>query len=98
MNQGKYVFAQIIEFIPQRAFDTCVERYNGNNYVKHFTCWNQLLRMMFGHLGSCESLSNLILCIQAHQAKAYHLGFGIGISKNNLAKANESRDWHIYAD
>lgn len=98
MNQGKYVFAQIIEFIPQRAFDTCVERYNGNNYVKHFTCWNQLLCMMFGQLGSCESLSNLILCIQAHQSKAYHLGFGIGISKNNLAKANESRDWHIYAD
>jgi hypothetical protein len=98
MNQGKYIFAQIIEFLPQRAFDTCVERYDGNSYVKHFTCWNQMLCMMFGQLSNRDSLSNLLLCIQAHSSKAYHLGFGIGISKNNLAKANEKRDWRIFAD
>lgn len=98
MNQGKYVFAQIVEFIPQRAFDTCVDRYKGNRYVKHFTCWNQMLCMMFGQLGNRESLSDLLLCIQAHKSKAYHLGFGIGVSKNNLAKANERRDWRIFAD
>jgi hypothetical protein len=98
MNQGKYVFAQIIEFIPQRVFDTCVERYNGNSYVKHFTCWNQMLCMMFGQLGYRESLSDLLLCIQAHKSKVYHLGFGISVSKNNLAKANENRDWRIFAD
>jgi len=98
MNQGKYVFAQIAEFLPQRAFDTCVERYNGNNYVKHFTCWNQLLCMIFGQLCNRESLSDLILCIEAHHTKAYHLGFGTGISKNNLAKANQRRNWQIYYD
>lgn len=98
MNQGKYVFAQIAEFLPNHDFDACVDRYKGNSYIKHFTCWNQLLCMMFGQLGNRESLSDLILCIQAHQSKAYHLGFGIGISKNNLAKANEKRDWRIYAD
>lgn len=98
MNQGKYVFAQIVEFLPRRAFDTCVEHYNGNNYVKHFTCWHQLLCMMFGQLCNRESLSDLILCIQAHQAKAYHLGLGSGISKNNLAKANQRRDYRIYAE
>ena len=98
MNQGKYVFAQIIEFLPMRAFDTCVELYKGNNYVKHFTCWHQLLCMMFGQLCNRESLSDLVLCIQAHQSKAYHLGLGTGISKNNLAKANQRRDWRIYAE
>lgn len=98
MNQGKYVFAQIIEFMPQRAFDACVERYNGNSYVKHFTCWNQMLCMMFGQLGNRESLSDLLLCIQAHRSKVYHLGFGTGVSKNNLAKANEKRNWRIFAD
>jgi hypothetical protein len=98
MNQGKYVFAQIVDFLPQRAFDACVDRYDGNKSVKHFSCWNQLLCMMFGQLGNRESLSDLVLCIQAHKAKAYHLGFGIGVSKNNLAKANEKRDWRIFAD
>src|SRR5271157_3236801 len=98
MNQGKYVFAQITEFLPQRAFDTCVEKHEGNRYIKHFTCWNQLLCMMFGQIANIESLSSLILCIESHKPKAYHLGFGTGISKNNLAKANEHRSWLIFAE
>jgi hypothetical protein len=75
MNQGKYVFTQVTEFLPQRAFDACIKRYKGNRYVKHFTCWNQMLCMMFGQLGNRESLSDLIICIDAHISKAYHLGF-----------------------
>lgn len=98
MNQGKYVFAQITEFLPQRTFDSYVEKYDGNRYVKHFTCWNQLLCMMFGQIANIDSLSNLILCIEAHKSKAYHLGFGTGISKNNLAKANERRNSNIFSD
>ena len=39
MNQGKYVFAQIVEFLPQRVFDTLVEKYQGNKYVKHINSW-----------------------------------------------------------
>lgn len=98
MNNGKYVFAQITEFLPRRQFDFIVNKYNGNHYVKHFTCWNHLLCMMFGQLGNRESLSDLVLCIDAHKSKAYHLGLGINVSKNNLAKANENRDWNIYAE
>jgi hypothetical protein len=98
MNHGKYVFAQITEFLPQRVFDTIVAKFNGNKYVKHFTCWNQLLCMMFGQLGNRQSLSDLVLCIEAHSNKAYHLGFGQNVSKNNLAKANERRNWKIYAE
>lgn len=98
MNQGKYVFAQITEFLPQRVFDTIVAKYKGNRYVKHFTCWNQLLCMMFGQLGNRQSLSDLILCIEAHSNKSYHLGFGRNVSKNNLAKANEHRDNRIFAE
>jgi len=43
-------FPQIVEFLPQRVFARVVEEYNGNKYVKHFTCWNQLLCMLFGQL------------------------------------------------
>jgi hypothetical protein len=53
---------------------------------------------MFGQLGNRESLSDLVLCIDAHKSKAYHLGLGINLSKNNLAKANENRNWNIYAE
>lgn len=75
MNQGKYVFAQVAEFLPNHDFDACVDRYNGNSYVKHFTCWNQMLCMIFGQLGNCESLSDLMINIQAHKPKSLSFGF-----------------------
>ena len=50
MNQGKYVFVQLTAFLPQRVFDRLVIKYNGNKHVRHFSCWNQLLRMIFGQL------------------------------------------------
>lgn len=96
MNQGKYVFAQIAEHLPARIFDRCVSKYSGNKYVRHFTCWNQLLCMMFGQLSNRDSLRDLIVCIQAHSSKYYHLGFGKNISKSNLASANEKRDYRIF--
>ena len=98
MNQGKYVFAQIVSFLPQRAFDNLVNRYNGDYRVRHFSCWNQLLCMMYGQLGNRDSLSDLVLTINAHYAKAYHLGFGKGVSKANLGKSNANRDCNIYQD
>ena len=98
MNKGKYVFAQVGLFLPQRVFDGIVSKYDGNHRVKHFTCWNQLMCMMFGQLSNRESLSDLVLTVNAHSSKLYHLGLGKSVSKANLAKANENRDWRIYQD
>ena len=98
MNQGKYVFAQIGNFLPQRVFDRIVSNYKGNYKIRHFSCWNQMMCMVFGQLSNRESLSDLALTINAHRPKFYHLGFGKGISKANLAKANEKRDWLIYQE
>src|SRR5450631_4299639 len=96
MNQGKYVFAQLIEFLSHNDFISCVSKYKGNYKVKTFTCWHQLLYMVFGQLSNRESLSDLIVCLQSQQNKSYHLGMGLGTSKSNLAKANEKRDYRIY--
>lgn len=96
MNQGKYVFAQLIEFLNHNDFLRCVLKYNGNYKVKSFTCWHQFLYMIFGQLSNRDSLSDLITCLQSQINKSYHLGMGRGTSKANLAKANEKRDYRIY--
>ncbi|MBC7509301.1 MAG: DUF4372 domain-containing protein, partial [Ferruginibacter sp.] len=96
MNNGKYVFAQVASFLPARIFDKCALKYNGNKWVKHFTCWNQLMCMMFGQLSGRESLRDLLITISAHPNKYYHLGFGKNICRTNLALANEQRDCCIY--
>ena len=98
MNQGKYVFAQIVEFLPQRIFDRIVEKYEGNKYVKHFTCWNQLLCMLFGQLTNRDSLRDLMVALDAHSNKSYHLGFGKNVTRSNLAKANETRNSKIFEE
>ena len=98
MNNGKYVFSQIILVLDPNDFKKCVDRYKGNYKVKDFSCWHQLLCMMFGQLSNRESLSDLTLCLQTQKLKWYHLGIGTNISKSNLAHANEKRDWHIFAD
>ena len=98
MNTGKYIFAQLIEFLPQRIFDRIVMKYEGNKYVKHFTCWNQLLVMMFGQLSNRDSLRDLTNTVSAHSNKAYHLGFGKNVTRSNLAKVNERREPHIFEE
>jgi len=98
MNQGKYVYSQLTDFLPKRAFDGIVHKYQGDRYIKHFSCWNQLLTMVFGQLTGRDSLRDLIISIEPHKSKYYHLGFGKGSSKSNFANANEKRDCRIFED
>lgn len=98
MNRGKYVFAQLFEFVSHNDFLKCVNKYNGDYKTKHFSCWKQFLCMAFGQLTHRESLSDTILCLRANKNKLYHLGIGQAISKSTLSKANENRDWRIYQD
>jgi hypothetical protein len=98
MNKGKYVFAQLVEFLPQRVFDGLVLKYSGNKHVRSFTCWNQLLCMIFGQLTNRDSLRDLIVAIEAHSRKTYHLGFGSSITRSNFAKANENRNSKIFEE
>ena len=98
MNTGKYVFAQVAGFISANDFNKFVNRYRGNFKIQHFSCWNQLMCMVFGQLSNCDSLTDLAVGLAAQRSKWYHLGFGTGLSKSNLAHANEHRDWRIFAD
>mgnify|MGYP002674244787 FL=1 len=99
MNQDKYFFSQLSTFLNRTQFNNYVRKYDGNRYVKHFTCWNQLLAMMFGQLSNRESLRDLIVALEAHQGKRYHLGLGREpIAKTTLASANQNRDYRIFED
>ncbi len=98
MNQGKYVFAQITEFLPRRVFDRLVEKYDGNKHVRTFTCWHQMLCMVFGQLTARDSLRDLIVALDAHKAKSYHLGFGLNVTRPTLARANIRRNYKLYEE
>ena len=98
MNKDKYVFAQLVEFLDCFKFRRIVAKYQGDRYIKSFSCWNQLLVMMFGQLSNREGLRDLIVALEAHWRKLYHLGMGKSVTRSNLAKANEQRDYRIFED
>ena len=96
MHQDKYVFSQLVSFLDRSKFNRIVAKYDGDKYVKYFTCWNQLLALMFGQLSNRESLRDLIIALEAHQGKTYHLGLGKNVTRSNLSKANQNRDYRIF--
>lgn len=98
MNQGKFVFAQLFSFVSPKIFAKFVKQYKGDYKVKEFSCWKQFLCMSFGQLTQRDSLSDTVICLNANRHKLYHLGIGDVFSKTTLSRANESRDWRIYAD
>ena len=98
MNEGKLVFAQVMEHLPLSTFHRCVARYSGTHKIKRFSCLDQYLAMAFAQLTFRESLRDIEACLHAQSSKLYHLGFRSGIARNTLANANATRDWRIYCD
>jgi hypothetical protein len=98
MNSGKTVFAQLMSVIPEYEFDKCVSRYNGNHRVRNFTCRDHFYVMCFAQLTKRDSLRDIENCLKAVSGKLYHCGIRHAVPRNTLAKANELRNWRIYAD
>ena len=96
MHKGSFVFSQFVQFLNWSKFNRIVAKYESDKYVKSYTCWNQLLTLMFRQQSNRESLSDLIIAMEAHAEKVYHLGIGKSVTRSNLSKANERRDYHIF--
>lgn len=98
MNSGKYVFRQMLDFVNQYEFNKCVKRYSGNYRIRDFKCWNLFVQLLFGQITSLDSLRSICTCLQAHEGQLYHLGVKQSVDHTTFSRANENRDWRIFAD
>ena len=98
MNAGKTVFAQILEHLPRYEFDKFVKKYEGNQRVRRFPCYDQFLCLAYAQLTYRESLRDIETCLNSHHEKLYHIGFRGQISRSTMADAGEMRDYRIYQD
>lgn len=99
MHIGKFVFAQITQFLPQRYFNRVVAKYNDRTRGWSMSHWNHLLVLMFGQLMGCGSLRELTDITIAHAKKSKHLGFGNQpVNRQMLSKANTLRDHRIFEE
>lgn len=98
MHAGKFVFSQILSVVPQYEFIKYVKRYKGNYHVRELDCWNQFVQLFFGQLASLPSLRSISTCLEAHKHQLYHLGVKKQVDSSVLSRANERRNWLIFAD
>lgn len=98
MNNGKYVFAQVLTLVNRYEFKKCVDRYNGDHRSKKLNCWNLFAQLFFGQLTGRNGLRDICICLNAHQNNLYHLGIKQSVNQSTLSRANEKRDWRIFAD
>ena len=98
MHSGRFVFSQLMQHLPSKAFRRCVRRYGGGRPIQSFTCLDQFLCLAFAQLTHRESLRDIEVCLRAHRGKLYHMGIRGGMAHNTLANANAKRDWRIQAD
>ena len=98
MNTGKFVFTQVLSLVNRYEFQKCVNRYNGDYRTRGLNCWNQFAQLFFGQLTSRNGLRDICLCLNAYKNSLYHLGIRQSVNQSTLSRANENRDWRIYAD
>ncbi|MGC9385267.1 MAG: IS4 family transposase, partial [Kosmotogaceae bacterium] len=98
MHQGRTIFSQIIDFMPRYEFDKFVKKYDGNYRCRTFSSWDQFLCMIFAQLSYRESLRDIESCLKSQSGKFYHMGIKGNVARMNLARANERRDWCIFAE
>lgn len=98
MAQIPYIFNQLCGFIPRDIFDRLVKKYGGNVSVKHYTCWNHLMVMIWAQLTSRRSLRDIENSLRAHSDKTYRMGMGKSISRNTIAHANARKDVAIFRE
>jgi hypothetical protein len=98
MLTGKFVLAQLLDWIHPQQFQRCVVRYRGDYKVSQFSCWNQFVCMAFAQLTWREGLRDIEACLNSRPSQLYHLGLCGPIHRSTLADANEQRNWRIYAD
>ena len=98
MHSGKYVFSQLLDFVNKYEFEKCVKRHKGDYRTRDLNCWNQFAQLFFGQITSLNSLRDICLCLKAHKHKLYHLGIKQNVVHTTLSRANEQRNWQIFAE
>ena len=86
----------MVALFDRQEFARIVRQYRGERHAKGFTCWDQLVSMLFCHLGKAQSLREICGGLATCIGKLSHLRVRKAPPRSTLSYANEHRDWRIY--
>ena len=99
MHTGQLVFAQVMAYLPLKAFSRMVAARRAQHKVQDFSCLDQFLVLAFAQLTTRESLRDIEINLRAQRKHFYHMGLRCKtVSRNTLANANRVRPWEVFAD
>lgn len=91
------VFGQLMQLLSGHGFKQSVERYTGDRYTKSFSCWQQLIVLLYSQARGLNSLRDITVSLRSQRRKWYHLGLE-SVARSTLADANSKRSADIYKD
>src|SRR5215469_5466999 len=96
MNRVCSIFAQVLRLVPRTEFEQSVRQHQAEKHAKGFSCWTQLIAMLFCQLGQAKSLREIVGGLASSEGKLKHLGVTKAPKRSTLAYANEHRGWELY--
>nr|NIO00487.1 IS4 family transposase [Anaerolineae bacterium] len=98
MATASSLFSQLLHHFPRTEFASLVKKHRGERHAKGFTCWQQLVCMLFCHLARADSLREICGGLSCCLGKLVHLGIAKAPKRSTLSYANEHRPAALYEE
>ena len=97
MRHVDSIFGTLLKPIDRRWFQSVVERYDADSYVKTFKSWDHLVALIFAQLSRLGGLRGLGTVFNANAHHHYHLNIG-PLARSTLSDANARRPPGVFAE
>lgn len=98
MVRSASLFSQLLQHIPRLEMAALVKKHKAEKGAKGFTCWSQLVAMLFCHLAKADSLREICQGLSCCLGKLSHLGLATAPKRSTLSYANQHRPAALYED
>ena len=92
------IFSQLLSVFPRVEFAGLVRKHRAEKAAKGFSCWSQLVAMLFCQLAQAKSLREITGGLRCCLGKLAHLGIQEAPKRSTLSYANAHRPWQLYED
>ena len=90
------IFSQLLQIFPRLEFEQLVQQHRAERHARGFSCWGQMVAMLFCQLGQAQSLREICGGLASCEGKLRHLGLPEAPKRSTLAYANQHRPWQLF--
>ena len=92
------LFSQLLEQIPRLEFATLAKKHDAERHARGFSCWTQMVAMLFSQLARADSLREICNGLACCVGKLVHLGVDSAPHRSTLSYANQHRPAAFFED